>query len=546
MWRRIFILGLLALLPAQALADGKVFRQRAIAVETTIPDQRALICWSNGLERLVIETRFSGEGTNFAWVVPLPSVPEIELATSGAFTTLAFQLRPALIHDPDPWCSLFLAIIGIGWIVRSSSKSREFGFQQFLACFLVGLSWLPFSPAAVPFVVMFMIWATARVLRGTGSLLDALVVLALILLLASLLLPSLGSATAGFKNSSTTDLSELASARVGAFETKTISARTSTALLDWLRENEFMISTNAEPVIADYIKQGWVFVASKLARENGAVATNSIHPLSFTFRTQQPVYPMRLTGVDAVPLQVELYVFGPARAGADHFSVATCVSASFPQESGWKSKLSDSISVMHPLLREWTLNSPVVTKLSARLSPDQMREDVVLRWSGFKPHRDSIYSRQAALTIAANWATGFLLGAYVLVLAGFTMTGGWSVPFPKIAFGLAGVALAGMGVVYATLPKVSVTMVRSHPAFVRHYLKELAAFTILEWQDSPPKSIEEARRAVVFQGSMKTNNLLLGGGIREEDSPGNYVIRQTTNGFEFLWFDGNGAEQTLR
>lgn len=258
------------------------------------------------------------------------------------------------------------------------------------------------------------------------------------------------------------------------------------------------------------------------------------------------MYPMRLTGVDAVPLQVELYVFGPARAEADHFSVATCVSASFPQESGWKSKLSDSISVMHPLLREWTLNSPVVTKLSARLSPDQMREDVVLRWSGFKPHRDSIYSRQAALTIAANWATGFLLGAYVLVLAGFTMTGGWSVPFPKIAFGLAVVALVGMGVVYAALPKVSVTMVRSHPAFVRHYLKELAAFTILEWQDSPPKSIEEARRAVVFQGSMKTNNFLLGGGIREEDSPGNYVIRQTTNGFEFLWFDGNGAEQTLR
>lgn len=286
MWRRIFILGLLALLPAQALADGKVFRQRAIAVETTIPDQRALICWSNGLERLVIETRFSGEGTNFAWVVPLPSVPEIEPATSGALTTPAFQLRPALIHDPDPWCSLFLAIIGIGWIVRSSAKSREFGFQQFLACFLVGLSWLPFSPTAVPFVVMFMIWATARVLRGTGTLLEALVALALILLLASLLLPSLGSARAGFKNSSTTDLIELASARVGAFETKTISARTSTALLDWLRENEFMISTNAEPVIADYIKRGWVFVASKLTRDAGTHATNSIHPLSFTFRTQ--------------------------------------------------------------------------------------------------------------------------------------------------------------------------------------------------------------------------------------------------------------------
>ena len=41
-----------------------------------IPEQQALIHYSGGVERLVIETSFPGEGTNFAWVVPLPSTPE--------------------------------------------------------------------------------------------------------------------------------------------------------------------------------------------------------------------------------------------------------------------------------------------------------------------------------------------------------------------------------------------------------------------------------------------------------------------------------------
>ena len=51
---------LLLLAPAAALADGMVFHPTAIGSEVRIPDQRALICFSNGIERLVIETRFVG------------------------------------------------------------------------------------------------------------------------------------------------------------------------------------------------------------------------------------------------------------------------------------------------------------------------------------------------------------------------------------------------------------------------------------------------------------------------------------------------------
>jgi hypothetical protein len=96
------------------------------------------------------------------------------------------------------------------------------------------------------------------------------------------------------------------------------------------------------------------------------------------------------------------------------------------------------------------------------------------------------------------------------------------------------------------LPKVAVRTAQFHPFQVRQSLQQLELAVRCNWEDSPPKTLEEARRAVVFENGMRTNNMLLGGVIREEDSPGNYVIRQTTNGFEFLWYDGNGAEQSLR
>ena len=46
---------LLALLPAAALADGGVYiHNTAFQKQISIPDQRALLCWSNGVERLAI------------------------------------------------------------------------------------------------------------------------------------------------------------------------------------------------------------------------------------------------------------------------------------------------------------------------------------------------------------------------------------------------------------------------------------------------------------------------------------------------------------
>src|SRR5215472_3709180 len=95
-------LGLLVL-PGRAYSDGKIIPETALPAHIVIPDQQALIHFANGVEWLVIETRFTGDGTNFAWVVPLPSQPVIEEASAGLFPTLQYTLQPHIQHDVTPY-----------------------------------------------------------------------------------------------------------------------------------------------------------------------------------------------------------------------------------------------------------------------------------------------------------------------------------------------------------------------------------------------------------------------------------------------------------
>ena len=86
-------------------ADGKVFL--SIATDTssgsTMPRQRAIIAFKDGEQRLAIDTAFTGAGEEFAWLVPLPSEPEILPATKGMFDTAAMVTAPRVTHQGPPF-----------------------------------------------------------------------------------------------------------------------------------------------------------------------------------------------------------------------------------------------------------------------------------------------------------------------------------------------------------------------------------------------------------------------------------------------------------
>jgi hypothetical protein len=504
---------------SHCLADGKVFPPVAFPANVTIPDQRALIHFTNGTERLVIETRFTGAGTNFAWVVPLPAQPVIEEATTGLFPTLDYLFRPQISHDVTRY------FVGI----------------------LIGTG-----------LVLLLCYAARSVILLLATIFVSF-------LLVSMLLPALGKAKALASTASANAVTVLDRRLVGVFETTTIASRDPKALRTWLRENGFSVSTNSEPVIADYIRDGWVFVTAKVNRDHPDTQTSTAHPLSFTFPTTKPVYPMRLTGVDNGALQVELYVFAPWRAEARHFQVERCTRPAYPAIPkpvpyglSWSRWSPETPNIVHPLLHQWVNGAPVATKLTATLTPDQMREDVWLRASDYQEKRNRLYSKTAAMTVALNWGSGLfavgLLAAYGICFVRL----GRREKFGR-AVGLIAVAsLMLSGLIYLALPTTQVRLVKSPSTGMQNVLRYLS----MELWNDQPQSREEVRqelrrllatpseehsgvRMAQHFGGTGWANLLLGGSIREEDSPGNFTLRENQDELEFLGYDALGTPQVL-
>src|SRR6185503_7857538 len=83
---------------------------------------------------------------------------------------------------------------------------------------------------------------------------------------------------------------------VGVYDTTTLAAKDPQALVEWLHDNGYVLPPEANSVVSNYAKRGWVFVAAKLRRDTAAHAMRAPHPLCFTFQTDKAVYPMRLTG----------------------------------------------------------------------------------------------------------------------------------------------------------------------------------------------------------------------------------------------------------
>jgi hypothetical protein len=520
--QRILSFLLLLFLPLAALADGMVVPTVAYPAKITIPDQRALICYSNGTERLVIETRFTGAGTNFAWVVPLPGQPVIEEATTGLFPTLQYLFRPKIVHAVPQYYIGILFALGFVYLLRLAAKSVSNAFT-------------------------------------------IAVVLLLLVILAALLLPALSAAkTAGMSSvSSEQPVSILDRKLVGIFETTTITSHDAKALQTWLSQNGFAVPTNAEPVIASYVKDGWVFVATKVRRDQPDNETSTPHPLSFTFKTDKPVYPMRLTGVDNRLLSVELYVFGLDRAEASHFKVERCTHPNYPQPphlydnwfDDWRHSSSEIPDIVHPLLRKWVVGSPVATKLTATLSRAAMRNDVWINWTPFCETRNRFFSWQGALTTALNWGTGLSAAGLLTVclLAFFNEV--HKTKFPRRVRIVMVTSIILTGLFYLFLPKTEVRVVgyyhddiKEHHLALEYVYANRGGRTIAETRTDLGKLIStSSTNAMWHENLVNFDNYLVGGQIREEDSPGNYTIRETNGQLEFVSYDAQAAEhiQTL-
>ncbi len=123
---RVCLLALASLLPMRAPADGMVIPQRAFAIPQ-IPDQQALLHYANGTETLVIETSFKGQGTNFAWVVPFPTLPKVAPVSNGLFPTLQIIFQPKVVLSvAHYWLALPITALLL-WLIVLVRRESFFG-----------------------------------------------------------------------------------------------------------------------------------------------------------------------------------------------------------------------------------------------------------------------------------------------------------------------------------------------------------------------------------------------------------------------------------
>lgn len=496
-----------------AYGDGCFIPPTALA-KVQIPDQRALIHFDAATETLVIDTSFKGDGTNFAWIVPVPAAPKVEIATTGLFPTLQTIFQPQVIHNV-PRFYWFVIIAGV--------------------------------------FVFHLLWKLRR--RERGSVAEVLGLWALGLVFCSLLLPAGG--TLGGGASPIGEVTVIERKRVGVYDTAVLASRDGVAVLDWLSKNGFATPTNFIPAIQAYAQEGWFFVASKIRLDTSLTEPAKPSPLALTFKTERPVYPLRLTGIGNETCRVDLYVFGPGRAAAPNFVVERCAQPLYPpiSEEGWRNQRLDMLRVRHTELRRLVDGSAVATKLTARLNSQQMKEDAYIAWSPFEEKRMAFYSEHGAAVLATNLTVPFVV---VALLTLFFISGREGLLIQRFRKGCVMTVFGAMlfwPAIYLWLPKIPVvvqrmpaygnmTLHRQIPMMLERKATEQGTNSTpdVAWLRNQLDPSSSLRRE---EWHLSQTNFFSGQPWREEDSPGNWTARQTAAGIEYVWYDLEGGKHAV-
>ncbi|EDM79734.1 hypothetical protein PPSIR1_16770 [Plesiocystis pacifica SIR-1] len=99
---------------------------------------------------------------------------------------------------------------------------------------------------------------------------------------------------------------------VGAFEIAVLDGGTIEGVMQWLGDNDYQQDPAAEPILAEYLNEGHLFVAIKLAMNT---EVDEIHPIVLRYQGDETCVPLRLTRIAAVEdMDVRVFILGDGRA----------------------------------------------------------------------------------------------------------------------------------------------------------------------------------------------------------------------------------------
>jgi hypothetical protein len=256
----IVALGLsLSLLPGRLWACGGCFSPPPppgqTAQQLVVQNAERVFFSVQGKDVLAwIEVRYSGEAKNFAWVLPLPQVPEVGVGTQYFLDRLDNQLAPVFS--------------------TSLSATDENCRSPYDGC---EASTVPVSSA------------------DAGSAFgDA------------------GAGAGGGNGGGGGSVEVLAQGQTGPYDYVVVKGKESGPLLAWLNKNGYQIPDKSLPIVGSHLAKGDVFLALKLQNGKGI---ETIRPITLKMVDAHPCVPLRLTSIAATDdMTVVVTVAGAGRA----------------------------------------------------------------------------------------------------------------------------------------------------------------------------------------------------------------------------------------
>lgn len=192
-----------------------------------------------------------------------------------------------------------------------------------------------------------------------------------------------------------------ASGEVGPFGFDVIGADDPAALTTWLRDNNYQVDASMEPLIDLYVEEEFSFIAMRLL--DGETA-ESIQPVEITYPGDQPMIPLRLTAVAALPaMPIYVWIFGDHQSVPEnfvHFEIKTeeltfspFGFSDYTQLIGTRADAvggrgfitefagaSDSLAFADPYLVDKADQQPYMTRLTTVIDPEEMKADPMFRF----------------------------------------------------------------------------------------------------------------------------------------------------------------------
>jgi hypothetical protein len=127
-----------------------------------------------------------------------------------------------------------------------------------------------------------------------------------------LAVPSFGAAPSESADNGGGGVEVLAREAVGPFDAQVVASEDPEAMATWLEENDYDLTDRGAELIGPYVEEGMNFVALRLQQNQDV---GDIQPLIMRYKSANPMIPIRLTAVAAMPdMGVVVWLLGNARA----------------------------------------------------------------------------------------------------------------------------------------------------------------------------------------------------------------------------------------